>query len=325
METPEFIEHQYVEFRKLYRNWFKDLSSTFTDFKKVTVKYYKEHMDNSHLEILSTFFSNVNSYLEVLSEMDNGFFDNCTDFYNCIGYSEMMKTDQAKSEDFRKSQMVYLNKLCYMAIMLTDFNKNLKKEYKEEEPKEEEPKEEQGDAEKYTPLLVKFFTNIQTLDGTNMENLMKNFESAFKAENFNDADKAFIHENPLLSELAEEISKEIKIPESFKSLQNPQDIFKLMFNKEGKEFMEGMVKSVGNKIQHKINSGQLDEKDLFSQAQKMMGTVFNNNPMFAGMPGMGAFSGNADEGEDDEDEATVEQKKAELRNKLKQKLKGKRN
>jgi len=312
METPEFIQHQYLEFRKLYRNWFKDLSSTFTDFKKGTVRYYKEHMDSSHVDIVSTFFGNVGGYLEVLSEMDNSFFDNCSEFYTCIQYSEMMATEQAKSEEFRKGQMVYLNKLCYMAIMLTDFNKD------------REPKED-NEAERYTPLLVKFFTNIQTLDGTNMENLMKNFESAFNAENFNDADKTFIHDNPLLSELAEEISKEIQIPESFKSVQNPQDIFKLMFNKEGKDFMEGMVKSVGNKIQHKINSGQIDEKDLFSQAQKMMGTVFNNNPMFAGMPGMGAFSGEAGEAEDIEDETTVEQKKAELRNKLKQKLKGKRN
>jgi hypothetical protein len=312
METPEFIQHQYLEFRKLYRNWFKDLSSTFTDFKKGTVRYYKEHMDSSHVDIVSTFFGNVGGYLEVLSEMDNSFFDNCSEFYTCIQYSEMMATEQAKSEEFRKGQMVYLNKLCYMAIMLTDFNKD------------REPKED-NEAERYTPLLVKFFTNIQTLDGTNMENLMKNFESAFNAENFNDADKTFIHDNPLLSELAEEISKEIQIPESFKSVQNPQDIFKLMFNKEGKDFMEGMVKSVGNKIQHKINSGQIDEKDLFSQAQKMMGTVFNNNPMFAGMPGMGAFSGEAGEGEDVEDETTLEQKKAELRNKLKQKLKGKRN
>jgi hypothetical protein len=315
METPEFIQHQYVEFRKLYRNWFKDLSSTFTDFKKGTVKYYKEHMDSSHTEIVSTFLGNVGGYLEVLSEMDNSFFDNCGEFYTCIQYSEMMATEQAKQEEFRKGQMVYLNKLCYMAIMLTDFNKNIKKDTEDTEE----------EAEKFTPLLVKFFTNIQTLDGTNMENLMKNFESAFSAENFNDADKSFIHDNPLLSELAEEISKEIQIPESFKSIQNPQDIFKLMFNKEGKDFMEGMVKSVGNKIQHKINSGQIDEKDLFSQAQKMMGTVFNNNPMFAGMPGMGAFSGEGGEGEDVEDETTVEQKKAELRNKLKQKLKGKRN
>jgi hypothetical protein len=312
METPEFIQHQYVEFRKLYRNWFKDLSSTFVDFKKDTVKYYKDQMDNSHPEMVSLFFNNVSSYFEILSEMDNSFFDNCPNFYSSIKYSEMMSSEKGKEEEYRKSQMVYLNKLCYMAIMLTDFAKS-----------GEEGVSDEGVG--YTPLLVKFLSNIQSLDGTNMENIMKNFENAFKAENFNDADKAFIHDNPLLSELAEEISKEIQIPESFKSLQNPQDIFKLMFNKEGKEFMEGMVKSVGNKIQDKIKSGQIDEKDLFSQAQKMMGTVFNNNSMFPGMAGMAGMAGMGGDNEEEEDEADAEQKKIELRNKLKQRLKQKRN
>jgi hypothetical protein len=295
MESSEYIQQQYVEFRKLYRNWFKELSSNFVDFKKDTVKYYKEQMDNSHEEMVGLFYDNVSSYLEVLSEKDNSFFDNCQEFYSCIKYSEMMSSEKGKDEEYRKGQMIYLNKLCYMTIMLNKRDENQHE------------------------LLLKFLANIQTLDGTNMENLMKNFENAFNPESFNDADKTFIHDNPLLSELAEEISKEIQIPESFKSLQNPQDIFKLMFNKEGKDFMEGMVKSVGSKIQDKIKSGELDEKDLFNQAQKMMGTVFKNNPMsmFSGMPGFPST--------DEPEEEDTEQKKIDLRNKLKQKLKQKRN
>lgn len=302
METPEFIQHQYIEFRKLYRNWFKELSSTFTDFKKNTVSYYKEHMDDSPVDIVNTFYGNVSSYLNLLSEKDNSFFDNCEEFYSCIKYSEMLATETGKSEEFRSSQMIHLNKLCYMAIMVSDFTNN-------------------ATTTDNSSILLKFMNNIHTLDGTDMENIMNNFKSSFNPENFNDVDKSFLNDNPLLSELAEEISKEIKIPESFKSIQNPQDIFKLMFNKEGKEFMEGMVKSVGDKIQHKINNGQIDEKDLFSQAQKMMGTVFNKNPMFPGMPGM---PGNEDT-EEAETETTVEQRKIELRNKLKQKLRNKRN
>jgi hypothetical protein len=302
METPEFIQHQYIEFRKLYRNWFKELSSTFMDFKKNTVSYYKEHMDDSPVDIVNTFYGNVSSYLNLLSEKDNSFFDNCEEFYSCIKYSEMLSTETGNSEEFRSSQMIHLNKLCYMAIMVSDFTNN-------------------ATTTDNSSILLKFMNNIHTLDGTDMENIMNNFKTSFNPENFNDVDKSFLNDNPLLSELAEEISKEIKIPESFKSIQNPQDIFKLMFNKEGKEFMEGMVKSVGDKIQHKINNGQIDEKDLFSQAQKMMGTVFNKNPMFPGMPGM---PGNEDT-EEAETETTVEQRKIELRNKLKQKLRNKRN
>jgi len=297
METPDFIKKQYVEFRKVYRNWFKDLSDSFPDQKKVTVKYYKDYMDEEHSELLKRFFGQASPHFEKLSETDLSFFDNCESFYPAIEFNKMMASEKGKTEECRKIQMGYLNKLCYMSILLNDISAK------------EEKKEQAED--QYTPLLIKFLTNIQTLDGTNMEEMMKNFENSFRPENFNDADKAFINDNPLLSELAEEISKEVKIPESFKNITNPKDILKVMFNKEGKEFMEEMVKTVGGKIQTKIKSGEINEKDLFNQAQKMMGSVFNN-PMFSAMGGMAGMAGMAPPDQ--------EEKKEKLRNKLKDKL-----
>jgi hypothetical protein len=216
-----------------------------------------------------------------------------------------MSTDKGKTEEARKAQMAYLNKLSYMSILLNDMSA---KNNAEDPNKTEEEKEEM---EKYTPLLIKFLTNIQTLDGSNMEEMMKNFESSFNPENFSEADKSFVNDNPLLSELAEEISKEVKIPDSFKNITNPKDILKVMFNKEGKEFMEEMVKTVGGKIQSKIKSGQINEKDLFNQAQKMMGSVMNN-PMFSAMGGMAGMAGMMPNNE--------EEKKSKLRDKLKDKL-----
>ena len=305
MDTPDFIKKQYVEFRKIYRNWFKDLSEVSPDYKKATVKYYKEHMDEQHNVVLKSFFENTLPYFEQLSNVDNTFFDGCDKFYPTIEYSKIMSTDKGKTEEVRKVQMAYLNKLSYMSILLNDMSA---KNNVEDLNKTEEEKEEM---EKYTPLLIKFLTNIQTLDGSNMEEMMKNFENSFNPENFNEADKSFVNDNPLLSELAEEISKEVKIPDSFKNITNPKDILKVMFNKEGKEFMEEMVKTVGGKIQSKIKSGQINEKDLFNQAQKMMGSVMNN-PMFSAMGGMAGMAGMMPNNE--------EEKKSKLRDKLKDKL-----
>jgi hypothetical protein len=321
METPEFIKRQYVEFRKNYRNWFKDLSDQFPDQKKTTVKYYKEHMEDSHTELLTCFFNSVSPLLERISDLDYSVFDDCANFYSCIEYSKMMASENGKKEDVRKAQMAFLNKLSYMTILLNDFKKSEQSE-QSEEVKELEQEEKRNEMEKYTPLLIKFLTNIQVLDGTNMEEVMKNFETAFNPENFNDADKAFINDNPLLSELADEISKEVKIPESFKNITNPKDIFKIMFNKEGKDFMEEMVKTVGGKIQDKIKSGKISEKDLFSQAQKMMGNVFNN-PMFAAMGGMPGMAGMGAMAAGDQQEEQNE-KKENLRNKMRDKLKKKK-
>jgi hypothetical protein len=305
METPDFIKKQYVEFRKVYRNWFKDLSDVSPEYKKATVKYYKEHMEDEHSVVLQSFFENTSPYFEQLSNVDNTFFDGCDKFYSTIEYSKIMSTDKGKTEEARKAQMAYLNKLSYMSILLNDMSA---KNNAEDPNKTEEEKEEM---EKYTPLLIKFLTNIQTLDGSNMEEMMKNFESSFNPENFSEADKSFVNDNPLLSELAEEISKEVKIPDSFKNITNPKDILKVMFNKEGKEFMEEMVKTVGGKIQSKIKSGQINEKDLFNQAQKMMGSVMNN-PMFSAMGGMAGMAGMMPNNE--------EEKKSKLRDKLKDKL-----
>ena len=297
METPEFIKGQQLEFRKAYRNWFKDIADNIPEHKKSTVKYYKAHMEDDVLELIKHFVENASQYFEVISNLDNSFFDNCQTFFQDICYDKIMTTQKGLTEEYRKTHMVYLNKLSYLAIILSD-------------------KTEDETHSQYTQHLIKFITNNQTLKGDNMENLMKNFESAFNPQNIKETDKSFMNDNPLLSELADEISKEIKIPDSFKNIKNPQDIFKMMFNQEGKDFMEEMVKSVGGKIQHKIKNGELNEQDLFAQAQQMMGTVFNNNPMFASMPGMGG-----DVKETQEDTKT---KKEEMRKKLKEQIKQKR-
>lgn len=300
METPDFIKKQFFEFRKIYRNWFKEISDSFPENKKDTIKYYKDHMNDSHSEIIKTFFNNVSSYLEVISNLDYSFFDNCNEFYKDINYSQLFSGDNGKSEQLRKSQLTYITKLSYMTLMLSDMTK--------------ENDIDKESMEKYGPVIIKLLTNIQTLDGTNMENMMKNLESAMNSENFNQADKSFINDNPLLSDLAEEIAKEVSIPDSFKNITNPQDIFKLMFDKEGKQFMEGMVKTVGEKIQTKIKSGSISEKDLFSQAQKMMSTVFKDNPMLSAMaPGMNIVPQETDE----EKEKRREEMKKKLRENIK--------
>jgi hypothetical protein len=306
-DIPEFIKKQFFEFRKLYRNWFKEISDSFPDNKKEIIKFYKEHMNDEPQDILKRFFNNVDNYLVTLCDCNNEFFDKSENFYQEINYHILMNSEKGLCDSLRKSQLTYLTKLSYMAIMLFDFTNKDNTDNEEIRAK----------MEKYSPLLIKLLTNIQSLDGTNMDNLINNFESAFKSGNLENVEKTFMEDNPILCDLADEISKEIKIPETFKNLKNPQDIFKVMFDKEGKEFMEEMVKTVGNKIQTKIQSGKINEKDLINQAQKMMGTVFKDNPLF----GAGGPSGPSVNPEEELEKA---KKKEELRRKLRENIKNKK-
>ena len=309
------LEKQKFEFRKTYRNWFKGLSDEFPAYKSVIVQYYKANMDKSHEELLKAFYQQTRPYFQVLANGDHAFFETCATFYPEIQYPEFVKETP---EPFRKEQMVYLNKLSYMAILLMN----------EENKENKENKESKSESESEdTSLLYKFVMNVQTLDGTDMDNLMKSLESAFDPEKLNESStgenhSALLH-NPLLSSLAEEISQEITIPDAFKNIESPQDIFKLMMNKDGKSFMEDMVKTVGSKIQSKIKNGELNEQDLFQQAQMMMGSVFNNNPMFGNLFGGGGGASAAAAAAAAEE--TPAERKAELRKALREKLKNKRN
>jgi hypothetical protein len=303
VEIPEFIKKQFFEFRKIYRNWFKELSDSFVENKKPIIKYYKEHMNDEHELILKTFFNNIDPYLNYICDIDYTFFDNCNSFYTDIDYHLLINSEVGKSENFRKSQMAYLTKLSYMSIMLFDFTDK------------ENNEDVKNKMEKYSPLLIKLLSNIQSLDGTNMDNLMQNFENTFSSGNFEEMEKNFMSGNPILCDLAEEISKEVKIPDNFKNLKNPQDIFKIMFDKEGKQFMEDMVKTVGSKIQNKIQTGKINEKDLIQQAQQMMSSVFKDSPLF------GATSQNPTSSNDETNTQDEKIKKEELRKKLRENIK----
>ena len=304
VEIPEFIKKQFFEFRKIYRNWFKELSDTFVENKKPIIKFYKEHMNDEHELILKSFFANIDPYLNYICEIDYSFFDNCPDFYKDIDYYSLVNSESGKSEEFRKSQMAFLTKLSYLSIMLFDFTDR------------ENTEDVKNKMEKYSPLLIKLLSNIQTLDGTNMDNLMQNFEKSFSSGNFEDMEKNFMSNNPILCDLAEEISKEVRIPENFKNLKNPQDIFKIMFDKEGKQFMEDMVKTVGSKIQNKIQTGKINEKDLIHQAQQMMSSVFKDSPLF------GASQNTDLQSQSNENDILDEKmKKDELRKKLRENIK----
>ena len=107
METPEFIKGQQLEFRKGYRNWFKDIADNVPEYKKLTVKYYKAHMDDDVSILMKHFLENASKYFEVISNLDNSFFEDCETFFPDICYNKIMTTEKGLTEAYRKTQMAY--------------------------------------------------------------------------------------------------------------------------------------------------------------------------------------------------------------------------
>ena len=59
-----------------------------------------------------------------------------------------------------------------------------------------------------------------------------------------------------------------------------EDIFSNLLSGENPKKFMNLIQSVGSKIQDKVESGDLNQGDLISEAGKMMGVLGADNPMF---------------------------------------------
>lgn len=84
----------------------------------------------------------------------------------------------------------------------------------------------------------------------------------------------------LAQEIAEETANELDI--DMDGATDVNDIFKKMFRNPGK--LMSMVKNIGNKLEDKIKSGDINESELIKEATEMMGKM-------KGMPGMKNIEG----------------------------------
>lgn len=95
-----------------------------------------------------------------------------------------------------------------------------------------------------------------------------------------------------IGSLAKEIAESIGTEDLAKSLgidnmndaakQNPMEIFKKFTTKEGSKKMMSMMSRIGNTLQQKMSSGELNPQDLVQEAMGMMGKI-GKNPMMKGV------------------------------------------
>jgi hypothetical protein len=118
---------------------------------------------------------------------------------------------------------------------------------------------------------------------SHMQGVFENESSDTENHNIPDADKIHDHITSMLNgklgqlakEIAEETATNLNI--DFDNATDMKDIFQKLISNPTK--LMGLVKTVGDKLDSKLKSGDLKESELFSEATEMMNTMKN-------MPGM---------------------------------------
>lgn len=108
----------------------------------------------------------------------------------------------------------------------------------------------------------------------NMQEMFNNDDSNIKEDVVPDIENLHDHLETMLDgklgrlakEIAEDISKDLDIDEE--NIKDPSDLFKKLFSNPSK--LMNLVKTVGSKLDTKMKNGDINEKDILSEAGELM-------------------------------------------------------
>ena len=132
--------------------------------------------------------------------------------------------------------------------------------------------------------------DVNNVDSSEMEDadkqvldMIKNLSEKTKPENMPEINEDLIN-NGLIGNLAKELAEDINLDDfninMDENSENVTDVFSNLISGDNPMKFMNLIQNVGQKIQTKLSSGDLDQSKLVDEAQTMMGMLGNNNPLF---------------------------------------------
>jgi hypothetical protein len=104
------------------------------------------------------------------------------------------------------------------------------------------------------------------------------------SQNDNPAFNEELINNGLIGNLAKELSEDINLDDFNLNMNednsNVGEVFSNLISGDNPMKFMNLIQNVGQKIQSKLSDGNIDQSKLVEEAQKMMGMLGNNNPLF---------------------------------------------
>jgi len=297
------------EFQKIIKDFINDITSTFPEYEPIINRWWKlkdySHIENETDRLVEITKNNEERmdyifkyclsvfperFFEILYQNNNLFSDNNntnTEFLPGISFKYLMNCDISEStrETIWKYLQLIMMSLASSVKNNTAFSETAKlfdslnkEEFKD---KLEETMEKMQEIFEHRDLVTQGLgegegecESLKENEHEHNENKDKDKDNQNK--NINNISNML---NGKLGDLAREIAEETagNMNLDMENITNTQDVFKNLFKNPAK-LME-LVSSVGTKLENRIKSGDISEKELFSEASDIMNNMKN-------MPGM---------------------------------------
>ena len=274
MSVSTYLE----KFNFYLTNFLTELNTVFPEYNEIFVNNYsdifpqtEESKSNKTDKYVKDFMSNINEYTKQVAQKDDTIFKGDKEINFLLGLDFRNLWIKDINEKTRESIWKYLQTLYVIGKKVV------------------------GEDDEINELLNKF--TLQTGDAS-QEEMMKNiknetdemmnmFKNLSQIEqnpdlpNTSENDMKNLFEGGVISDIAKELTNELNLDNL--DMGEPKNINEafanLMGGGNGNKGFFDLVTKVGEKIQNKVQSGEVNQNDLMNEAQKMMGGLKDPNKM----------------------------------------------
>jgi hypothetical protein len=237
------------------------------DYKETLDEYYNELFSSETCnedKYIKRFMRKMGEYKSQISQKDETLFSSSILILKNVDFHELWNwsgfTDEFKNTTWEYLQTMYV--LGETIISDSDKIKNLVENFKRIRNNEDVVSKDENDNE-LMDMIKNLAENQEKSNATIDENIL---------------------ENGLIGSLAKELAEDINLEDLNLNINNDadniNDVFSNLLSGDNPMNFMNLIQNVGQKIQSKMESSNIDQGKLMEEAQNMMGMLGNGNPLF---------------------------------------------
>lgn len=240
----------------------KELLTIFPEHKELLEKNYSEVLENENLssdKYVKEYMLVVSPYHTDISQKNNKLFLGDTElkFLKDLDFRELWTKDL--SETTRENVWKYLQTLYVLGRNIVTNDEDVNKMIKELNT------ENKDNLESHQNEMMDMINNMSKITDDNRKN---------------DSGVDNLFNNGIISDIAKELTNELDLDKmDMGNPKNMNEAFSNIMGGGGGNNFFNLISKVGEKIQSKVEKGQINQTDLINEAQKMMGGLQNPQQM----------------------------------------------
>ena len=253
------IEH----FNSYLKQFIENIIETFDEYKDIIIEYYKELLEQdkcSDDKYVKRFLNKTKDYKKHIAEENIDMFKEDIYILKNINFKTIWASGEL-SDTNKKKIWEYIQTLYVLSETIINDTKTISELVKQFKNIKDDASNVEGDS------------GVPNID-SDVFNMLKNLSSSD-----NNIETIF-KETGMIGKLADELTHELDIDNmdlgiDLSGNQNMDDLFSNLINGENSLKFMNLIQTVGNKIQTKIQKGEIDASHLLNEAQNVMSN-FNN-------------------------------------------------